>query len=186
MILYHGTYEQRALDILSGGLIKSNGIARNYDEDDLNPTTDGYVYLTDKLPLSIYYGARVIPIGSPDHLYIFEVEIDQTELEVDEDEIEVMSIWGSIKKKIELAYPLSVEDSLDILHSVRVKRNLIVGIDIKRYLILPTTNYIDLIDPKNKELDEIHQKSKILMIKQEKSTIEDIDSLFNLVEWVNI
>ncbi|GAA0849352.1 hypothetical protein ABER99_21520 [Paenibacillus glucanolyticus] len=186
MILYHATYETRAKEILSAGVVKSTGVIRNFDTSSTYPTTEGFVYLTDSFPLSIFYGARVIPIDSNDQIYIFEVEVSEEELLVDEDEIGVMSIWPRTRELIQARSPFLWNDSLEILHSVRVKRDLIIGVDVKRYLTLPTDNYVYSLGTHDKQLQDIEYASSILMQQRDSSTPEQIDRLLRLVDWTVI
>ncbi|MBD8838886.1 hypothetical protein IFU39_13780 [Paenibacillus sp. CFBP 13594] len=184
MILYHGTYEQKAKEILTSGKIKSSGIDRAYGSDDMNPTTDGYVYLTDKFGSGVYFGSRVIPTASSDKVVLFEVDVKEDQLEIDEDEITVMSIWPQIKESIDAAQPLTLLSSLAILHTVRVKRDLICGADVKRYVTLPSP-YSVMQGDDEKEY-EIRESVKALLDKRENATQEHIDRLFSIVKWKDI
>lgn len=186
MKLYHATYGSRAKEILDSGLIKSTGVKRVFDSSSTYPTTEGYVYLTENLPLSIFYGARGLPMDCNDQIYIFEVEAHEEELLVDEDEIGVMSIWPQTRELILSRSPFLWKDSLEILHSVRVKRDLIIGVDVKRYLKLPTDYYVYSLGTNDKQLQDIAQATRILMQERERSTADQIEQLFQLVDWTNI
>jgi hypothetical protein len=177
MILYHGTYESRAKEVFSSGYLKCDGIEFNYESEAIYPTTKGFVYLTENLPLSIYYGARVISGNSPEGIFVFEVDISEEELEVDYDEIEVMSIWPNVKKQIESISPFLVTHSLELLHSVRVRRDLKLGVDVKKYLQLPFGN-----NGIHKD-DELNKAVRILLNTRENSTEEQINKLAELTQW---
>lgn len=59
MILYHGTKAEYGEMIVKSGILK-NDVKRNYECNDYADlgTTNGYVYLTDKLYVAASYGNK--------------------------------------------------------------------------------------------------------------------------------
>lgn len=147
IILYHGTNESRAKKILDDGCIKAN-VDRIYSEEEFLPqmvTTDGFIYLTDLIPLAITYGNKASIIEhslTPGYLYLFEIALDKKELLADIDEIKQEALWN--KELNSLAEEeLTWEYSLDLVHSVTVNHDISLRTACTRYAVLPNNNFID-------------------------------------------
>ncbi|MER2040784.1 MAG: hypothetical protein ABS913_02445 [Desemzia incerta] len=147
LILYHGTSKINGESILKDGKIKSD-IKRVYGKDHLvQPTTNGYVYLTNKIEQAVRYGQHATIMNKEESLtktiiYIFKIKIPDSELEIDEDEINTMSIWkSSHTDKV-----IDVETCLKYLSTARVGRDLLLGEDVISYsgeqLNLAEMNYL--------------------------------------------
>lgn len=96
MILYHGTSDLLANEIIKTRKIKNicerswKGEIRTQSGNNINiDTTDGYVYLTNKLSLAIYYGncANMKQGKHSLEVFIFRINIDEKELLPDKDEL---------------------------------------------------------------------------------------------------
>lgn len=85
--LYHGTNFKGGKSIIKDKSIK-NKIARRFDADSGNPTTDGYVYLTDSIGFATYHGnTGNINLGIKETcIFIFRITLDQKLLSADTDE----------------------------------------------------------------------------------------------------
>jgi len=99
--------------------------------------------MTDEIPVAIYYGNKAqvnIPPISAGNYYLFEIEIDIDELHPDIDELRIQNTWQPIQKE---ESDFTVEDSLSLVHSVTVTRDLLISTDVVRYAILPDANSLD-------------------------------------------
>lgn len=145
MRLYLGTNEERGTKIIEEGLIRCN-VDRLYNTTNISEdlaTTDGFVYLTDLLPVAIYYGnkAQILWNRQVGQYYVFEVEISDTELLPDKDEIQVESGWRKEVLLDDGKYTAAY--SLQQVHSVTVGRDLRLPGDVTRYAILPDARNLD-------------------------------------------
>lgn len=135
MILYHGTTAEEAKRILETGFIKHN-ITRTFESNPyFKGTTDGFVYLTNSLPLAFYYGNCKLIINEcqDKNVYIFELCVPDELLCADLDELKE-------KTKCDFGEETTVEESLRICECVRCARDL--SIVDANYVIIPgTTNY---------------------------------------------
>lgn len=150
--LYHGTNESRAKKIMTEGCLKAN-VDRIYSEEEFLPqmvTTNGYIYLTDLIPLAISYGNKASIIEhslSPGYIYLFEIELDTKELLADIDEIKQEAVWNSELNSLG-EEDLTWEYSLELVHSVAVNHDIILRNSCTKLAILPNNNFID--DPLRK------------------------------------
>jgi len=144
--LFLGTNEERGKKIIEEGLIRCD-VDRLYNSTNIGEhyaTTDGFVYLTDLLPVAIYYAnkAQIFARLPPGYYYIFEVEISDTELLPDMDEIRIQSAaWNKDILRDDGNYTAAY--SLQQIHSVAVGRDLSLPGDVIRYAILPDATSLD-------------------------------------------
>lgn len=137
MIYYHGTTEHTSKKIFQDQKISSTA-EKVYGKGHLvKETTDGYVYLTDKIRWALRYGANAIMMSdlnlSKENIIVFKINISDSYVEIDEDEIEVVSKWDEgIDDKV-----VDISSSLKYLNSVRIPRDLILGKDVVEYFIIP-------------------------------------------------
>jgi hypothetical protein len=130
---------------MNEGIVKCR-IDRIYDQKTYvvlhTATTDGFVYLTDLVPLAVYYAnAAHVSCKEASSLYLFEVEIDESELSADEDQIRVESVWD---KRILLESGVYAWDyTLEKFHHAAVARDLTIPGDVVRYAVLPFVNNSD-------------------------------------------
>lgn len=88
MILYHGTTEKRALQILADRIVRAN-VERFYKEEYNGDgfSSDGYVYLTNEITFSVYFANSHSAIDDSQRLYLFCFDIPNKLIEPDYDEI---------------------------------------------------------------------------------------------------
>lgn len=125
MILYHGTSDLLANEIIKTRKIKNicerswKGEIRTQSGNNINiDTTDGYVYLTNKLSLAIYYGncANMKQGKHSLEVFIFRINIDEKELLPDKDELKLNRINPlnvTAEESIKKCCCVSVDHSLD-------------------------------------------------------------------------
>lgn len=128
MILYHGTSGGLGESILKSGYLSTKA-KRIYDETlninvgDINTsTTPGYVYLTDKLICALCYANSAAFIQKDGYICIFQIEFPIDFLQIDEDQLILNNrklCQTSNNKDV-----TSVQQSLDILHSVRTDKDI--------------------------------------------------------------
>lgn len=154
MRLYHGTPSSRGEKIIEDKVILHNvkrlyndhfslkNISCNISYNNVNipstlETTDGYVYLTDSLFYAIYYGNKnSISLTHDDFFYVFQVDVDLSELEPDTDEI--MMTTSTPVDTIQHA-----NDSLACCRSARLAKSISSTDYLIKYIKLPTTSNFD-------------------------------------------
>lgn len=168
IMLYHGSPQGRALEIIKNGVLLATNCKRIWDNRYTNiagknlKTTDGYVYLTDKLSKAAYYGkvATICEEAGDISYFIFRVKIPKKLLLPDLDELAMnYDIYDE---------SFSAEDSLEKCHSVRTDFSI------------KTTNYeIEYIEIKTRNGNE-----KILSLMKELSfyRTENYEDPVELVE----
>lgn len=138
MRLYVGTNMERGLAIIKEGKIRCVVDRIHGDSYGDLATSDGFVYLTDKVPIAIYYGNKaqigINPIAETGCFYIFEIEVDESQLLPDMDEINVESKWVP---SIDLNHKFTAMESLALTCTVAIARDLMVPEDIIRFAVLP-------------------------------------------------
>lgn len=140
MILYHGTPERWAKEILNVGYI-SNDRKSNYKDfsncHDVNgkrvykETEKGYIYLSNQFQVALRYGkiARGMVDEYSNWYYVFRLEIDEKELQPDYDELLMKC---GIDDKI-----VSAEESLEKCGSVRIKHPIVLKDCNATYVKIP-------------------------------------------------
>lgn len=142
MIFYHGTSKTSGNKILLDSKILANAQKVYGEGHAVKATTDGYVYISDKIRCAIDYGVNAALSNSPDifteDIYVFKIEVEKEEVEIDVDEVEVEKAFTpDVESKV-----VDIETSLEYLNSVRIPRNLIINVDVKEYFILPSTGKV--------------------------------------------
>lgn len=95
MILYHGTTDDRAKEILSN-LEISNNCERFFtvEENGDGYTTQGYVYLTNEITYALYFANSHHFVDKSDKLYIFKIDVPDHLIEPDYDEMRYQDPTG--------------------------------------------------------------------------------------------
>ena len=143
MILYHGTTETRALQIISDRMIRTN--AERFYTEEFNGngfSTNGYVYLTNEITFSVYFANSHSGIENCPKLFIFRFDIPKFLLEPDYDEIRHQ---GAIHSRERFHNDLSY--SLHELKSCRVCFDISLDKYNAKYCIINKTiiNQIDKV-----------------------------------------
>jgi hypothetical protein len=155
MIFYHGTSKKSGEKILQDGKILTNA-PKVYGKGHLiKETTDGYVYLTDKISCAIDYGVNACLLENSkslsEDIYVFKIEVDKEEVEIDFDEIDVQKCSiPDIESKV-----VDIETSLEYLCSVRIPRNLLLNDDVKEYFTSPLYGKVVYESKRNKLKNEV-------------------------------
>ncbi|KLA22219.1 hypothetical protein [Bacillus cereus] len=141
MKLFHGTSLDFGDGILKTGLIKKN--QPTYD----NVTNPNYVYLADRITCAMQYGHKKALRSETygQDFYVFELEIIEIDLQVDFDEIgifkESLGDKGESIRKLNEIY--TVENTLPVIHSVRVDHDIDVKIASGKYAKVPSAGIVD-------------------------------------------
>lgn len=166
MILYHGTTLEQAEQIWKTGSIKCR-IKRSFEANPyFEGTTDGFVYLTNKLCLAYYYGnSKIISCECKNkNVCIFKVDISDELLLADLDELKV-------KTRKMYSEETTIEDSLRICGCVRCAQDIsILG---AKYVIIPGTTNVEVSEEENRicrnfsslALNHANEKAKVEILK---------------------
>ncbi|MCB8818308.1 hypothetical protein [Desulfosporosinus shakirovi] len=109
------------------------------------PTTNGFIYLTNRISNALRYGniPIVIRFDVSIRICIFKLKMPDNLLEPDLDEFNYLMLNDDIKLKIQNNNPPTVKDSLEFTRSVRVSQD----IELNKYLLsfaeLPSTLQFD-------------------------------------------
>ncbi|UHA72054.1 hypothetical protein [Paenibacillus sp. 481] len=135
MLLYHGTTLTNSISIHHDKTLRCK-IERYYNNEEF-PTTDGYVYLSNRINHAIYYGNKNSVYSDEEYFAVYEIDICYDNLKIDIDELKYVA-----KLNDEEIKTFSVDSCLELVSSCRIDRDLTFGVDVKRYAVLPTTmNY---------------------------------------------
>lgn len=139
MNLFHGTSAIRGKEILSCGILRSQA---DRICNHLCLTSNGYVYLTNSLANAIYYGNRsnFFDYSLDERFYVFQLEVPGELLEIDVDEFKFLYTPEMINFHKSNRQP-TLEDSLNIAKSVRVKQDLPLKKLSAKYITLPSTRF---------------------------------------------
>lgn len=152
ILLYHGTSQARGEQIIKEQCIRHDAPLTYSPEEFIfdTHTSEGYVYLTNLLPIAIQYGNKAEIIDRSIHgkyLYIFEVWVDSECLQADIDQLQLENTTWDGYNHFVPAEDQAADHwkySLDTVFSVRVPMALNIPAAVKRYAILPArTNLSD-------------------------------------------
>lgn len=184
MILYHGTPLKSGKKIIETGVIKHD-CKRVWNSDDLMimsdgkieslETTDGFVYMSDKLSLATFYGnsARIRREEDDDWIYIFRVELSLNELQQDADELKMN--YRIVNSK------LSAQESLNICHCVTVDHSLSRNEYKIEYIKYPIRNFSH-----NYELKTLVEEINRNKSKKEADPSEVLNKLEVQIPWKSL
>ena len=146
MILYHGTSAERAKVIFKEGQLKAKGVnVTHQGKDPLPPTEPGFLYLTNRLYLALYFATEHDENDTIKSCYIFKVNVSESILQPDPTEISMV-----LGKKID-GNDYRFQDSLNICCAVRTNKDLVIGEEVIEvssftYSIKEASPLLDLVE----------------------------------------
>lgn len=191
MILYHGTKAEYGEMIVKSGILK-NDVKRNYECNDYADlgTTNGYVYLTDKLYVAASYGNKntflFVDEGQKrdDFFYIFRIDMPSEMVEADLDEIKIVARQNTDRE-------FSVEESLNLCSAVRCSTSISKNHYRISYTICPNTLNHDVPYTDLELVRQFVPLSQTVikpeLSKQEINKIKELTRIFNeRFEWCKL
>ncbi len=179
MILYHATPGVTGEKIINTRTIKNN-CPRLWDGEvhhangkveDIS-TTDGYVYLSNKLSLAAFYGnVSRMNVNNCDDYYIFRVNIPEELLKPDQDELKINHGIEDI---------LTARESLDACGCACVDFSIKADEYNIEYIHIDTN---DFSAPLNKEIYYLCSEHKNDMQPDPVELIDKIDKINKIANW---
>lgn len=139
MKLYHGTTEEKGNKIIQDRCLKVD-CQSNYDDLSKHfQTTKGYIYMaTDRF--YAYKYAQQKPLEGGNSCYVFEINIDYSDLEIDTDELRIVHRLSDEKIS-----EMNLKESLKISKAVRTSKVLSFGTEIVR--IAHPLKWKEIVEP---------------------------------------
>jgi hypothetical protein len=143
LILYHGTSVSRTNEIYKSGVLKAKEVMLTHGNHSIVPTEPGYLYLTNRLAIALYYARLANLMHHEDlalneqgqgyrlnSLHVFKVDVLKEFLEPDLDEIAARQ-FRTVSSLTDTNYSLS--DSLTLTCSARTTRDIDLRMNVVQH-----------------------------------------------------
>lgn len=173
LILFHGTSYKRGKNIIKEKRIRVDA-SKIYDYTHPMPTTHGFIYLTPDIAIAAFYGNIASIYDKDKEFIVFKIKVDKNLLKPDYDE---KNYTLKFKKK----ESLTLDESLKLLKSCAIDRDICFENFESYYVVIPTTLYpLNDSDLKRKQL---YKDVRELLNKREIDDMEFRNYFMSKLDW---